>query len=445
MTTAATGAADTDAKTTGTETPDAELRSAEDIRARMRSLVPADEATAMPDEDVTRYEALEAKLASLANTVDIRSREAAYDTPAIPGASKLAKRSAAAKVANADKPGPRFDAAFHAAEREDRNEDGSEGFIAYLRSGDPNADLMEFRAQAEASGPAGGYLVPEGFRGKIVERMKAFGGLQAVAENITTTTGNPLPWPKFDDTAEQGEIVAEGAAGTTGADLVFDVDTLGAYRYNSAGPSGVPLKISWELLQDSAFDIEGKVAGALGRRIARKFAAHLASGTGVGQPQGLLVGGTSSDEIASNATGISWAELVAATHVPDAAYREMGNCGWIMHDAILGVIEALVDGNGRPLLLNAMDPISQKPYRSLLGYPVTIDNSFPSSWGDQAKTIAFGDFTEGYVVRHVKDIALVVLKELYAPNGQLGYMAWARGDGRVQNVNAYTVISGQNT
>ncbi len=434
MTVTATGAANPDAQT-GADVPDAELRSAEDVRARMRSLVPADEAEAMSDENVTRYEALEAVLAKIATTSDIRSREAAYDTPAFPAGGKPAAPGAHA---------PRFDAAFHAGEREERNEDGSEGFIAYLRSGDVNADLLEVRAQAESTGPAGGYLVPEGFRGRIVERMKAFGGLMNVAENITTSTGNPLPWPKFDDTAEEGEIVAEGAAGAAGADLVFDVDTLGAYRFSSAGPSGVPLKISWELLSDAAFDIEGKVAAALGRRIARKFAHVLVSGTGVNQPQGLLVGGTSSDEIGSNTDGITYPELVAASHVVDPAYRELGSCRWIMHDGIMALIETLVDENGRPLLLNAMDSISQKPYRSLLGYPVTIDNSFPATWGDQAKTIAFGDFTEGYVVRHVKDIALVVLKELYAPNGQLGYMAWARGDGRVQNVNAFTVVSGKN-
>ena len=77
----------------------------------------------------------------------------------------------------------------------------------------------------------------------------------------------------------------------------------------------------------------------------------------------------------------------------------------------------------------------------LLGYPVVIDQAMPSK-AAAAKFLAFGDLNRAYVVRRVKDITLVVLNELYAANGQTGFMAWARADGAVQDPNAIVVRTG---
>ncbi len=417
----------------GAETPDLELRSASDVRDRMRALVDGAGDGLLPDELIKRYEGLEAHLAKVNVSASLRSRHAAYDQAHVPAATAA-----------------RFDAGFHASGAAAAAEDGSAGFRAYLRSGDPNQDLvlgggLETRAQSETIGSAGGYLVPDGFRGKIVERMVAFGGLEAQAEIVSTSTGQPLPWPTLDDTANSGEIVNEGAQPAGGADLTFGTNTLGAYSFASSGPSGEPLLISWELAMDADYDIEAKVANALGVRIGRKKASLWVNGTGINQPQGILIGGaTPSDEIISNTAGISYAELVAATHAVDVAYREMGNCRWAFSDGVASLIEQLVDLNGRPLLHLATESIGGAPVKTLLGYPVTIDNAMPATWGDQARTLVFGDIREGYVVRNVKEISLVVFKELYARSRQFGYMAWARGDGRVQNSSAFTIVAGQN-
>lgn len=90
-------------------------------------------------------------------------------------------------------------------------------FEQYLRTGVQQAELAEFRAQSEGTNSAGGYLVPQGFRNKLVERMKQFGGIATEAEIITTSEGNLLPYPTVDDTANVGEIVAEGGTFAAGA------------------------------------------------------------------------------------------------------------------------------------------------------------------------------------------------------------------------------------
>jgi HK97 family phage major capsid protein len=40
------------------------------------------------------------------------------------------------------------------------------------------------------------------------------------------------------------------------------------------------------------------------------------------------------------------------------------------------------------------------------------------------------------VVREVKAFEMITLNELYAQNGQVGFMGWARYDGMVQDPNA---------
>lgn len=382
---------------------------------------------ALTDEEVQRYEALEVTLNTARKSAEIVKRNQAYHTPV------------------------RTDLHVHAGGVEviERTEQ-EKAFGHYLRTGQANGDLI-FRAQSEGIGSAGGYLVPDATATRIIERLKGFGGLAAEVETITTATGNPLPWVTNDDTANQGEIVPEGVPAVGGADLVFGPGVLGAYKYEATGPAGTALKVSWELAQDSAFPLEAFIERKLAQRIHRKMARDWAIGTGIGQPQGALTGGTTGLTIASNAVGLTFANITAAHHLPDPAYRsgagqgeEDGAAGeaiWVMNDASMALIEGLVDLNGRPLLGLSTNGISGKPETTLRGYRVVIDNAFPAFTAGGAKSAIFGNVRQGYVRRLVKDITLVVLKEKYAEEGNIGYLSWARADGMVQDPNAYTVVA----
>ncbi|HEX7277785.1 MAG TPA: phage major capsid protein [Acidimicrobiales bacterium] len=393
----------------------------DEILAALQAIIDQAAGRSLTDDEMARYEQLEDQLASVRRSAEIVKRNAAYTTTTRVDAKAFASGSDAVKRSDEDI-----------------------AFEHYLRTGLPNSDLTVSRAQSAGTDSAGGYLVPDGFRAKLVEKLKAFGGIAAEADEITTDSGNPLPFPTNDDTSNSGEIVAEGGTFASGADVVFGIKTLGAYKYSSGGASNLPVKVSFELMQDAAFNVEELVGRKLSTRIGRKQARDWAIGTGSGEPQGLLVGGTSSAEIASNTIGINYAELVAAENAVDIAYLEGGNCKWYMSQGVWGLVQGLVDGNGRPLVNLSTDGISGKPVRSLLGYPVVLDNSLPASWGDQAKTLAFGDIKAGYVIRRVKEVTVQVLRELYAPNGQIGIFAWARADGLVQDAAAFTVISGKN-
>lgn len=368
----------------------------------------------LTEDEMARYEALEADLVVARKSAEIIKRNSAYRTT-----------TAGATVAFGNqKAGDTYERAFE----------------AYLRTGQPNSDLIS-RAQGEGVGSAGGFLVPETWRDGIVEKLKNYGGLMGAAENITTSDGAPLSWLTNDEVSSTlAEITPEHGLWDTGDDLTFGTRTLGAYKYTTVGANSLPLKVSYELLQDSAFDLRGFISKKFAQRIGRKLAVDLINGTGVNEPQGIIStqGGLTSTT-ARAAAAPTYAELLAIVHAVDPDYRE--NASWLMNDATLALIRGVVDGSQRPLLWNTSDDLSGSlKGLTLLGYPVVIDQAMPTSTDASTnKSIVFGDLNAAYIVRQVKAFELVVLNELYAQNGQVGFMGWARYDGMVQDPNAAVI------
>ncbi len=318
-----------------------------------------------------------------------------------------------------------------------------------MRSGGKVDSGLVQRAQSEASGPAGGYFVPDTFRDKLVERQKAFGGLMSAAEAVTTATGAPLVWMTNDDVLDtEAGIVAEGAANTFGADFTFGRNALNAFKYDTAGATASAgndtakwLRVSWELLQDSNYDIQSFVARKFAERIQRKLAKDLINGSGVNEPVGIIstMGALTNSNvtIASGTAGPTYAELVTIEHTLDIMYRDTAK--WLMNDKTVSLIEQLVDLNGRPLIWGAGTGALADGTRSnktLLGYPVVVDNAMPDLLTGSTKGLVFGDLNAAYVVRTVKDFTMVTANELFAGTGQVGFLGWARYDGMVQDANA---------
>lgn len=305
------------------------------------------------------------------------------------------------------------------------SQDYAEAFSQYLRSG--NARLMEQFAQTiTGSGAEGGFLVPDGFVAKIVQRLKAFGGIADAATEITTSTGESLRWPYIDDTANKAQLVAEDTQASTGADMVFDSIELGAFEYDASGASGNPIEVSLPLLQDAAFDVEALLTDLLGKRIGRKQADHLATGAGGTEPVGLLTK-------AADTMTATVASLAAPEHIfqVDAAYRNSGNCRWVMSDTTLAKLWSAQSTTNEPLFMPGRT-INGKPFDMLYGYPVSID---PAA-GD---LVAFGDIKAGYIIRRVRGVQLLVDPYVPMVRRAVRYHAWARMDANIQDPNAYSV------
>lgn len=286
---------------------------------------------------------------------------------------------------------------------------------------------LDSRAQASASDTAGGFLVPDSFRNKFIDVMKAFGGIAQYAETLTTETGADLPWVTMDDTGNEGEILGENDE-VGEQDVKFGGRKLKAHIYSSR-----MVKWPFALLQDSGIDVDSLMSRKLGERIGRRAARSWITGTGVDQPEGILtnavVGKTGAG---GQTTAVVYDDLVDLEHSVDPAYRN-ANSRYVFGDQTLKVLRKLKDADQRPLWIPV--PAAGMP-ATINGRAYAIDNSMPVPAAN-AQSIIFGDIRAAYVIRTVRGITLMRLNERYAERLQAAFLSFARMDGCVQDRNAY--------
>ncbi|HSH41152.1 MAG TPA: phage major capsid protein, partial [Arenicellales bacterium] len=269
-------------------------------------------------------------------------------------------------------------------------------------------DKVEGRAQSTVTDSAGGYTVPEGFSGELDRAVAAWGPMwdAGIVRELVTSSGNPLPWPTVDDTANTGRIKAENAEvdddGTD--DVMFGQKQLDAYVYDT-GMVRIPI----ELLQDSAFDMEALLNDLFGERLGRTANEVLTTGTGSSQPNGIVTA-SSEGTTAASGTALDSDELIDLFHSVDPAYRASPKCRWMFNDSTLAAIRKLKDGNGN-YLWQMGDVRTGEPDR-FLGKPYSVNQAM-ADVGVDAKPIVFGDLSR-YVVRKVRGFTVMTLRERYA-------------------------------
>ena len=284
-------------------------------------------------------------------------------------------------------------------------------------------------AQGVGTGSAGGYTVPPAFRQKIVEQITYVAAMRQLAEVITTDTGANLPWPTVDDTSNEGAILAENSQ-VSEQDVTFGQASLDAYMYTSK-----LVRVSLQLLNDNAFNLEGWLAGALGRRIGRVQNRHFTVGTGSSQPDGIITS-ASAGVTAAGVAAVTYDELVDLTESLDPTYLNAGNATFMMSQAARKLLRKLKDGQNRPLWEPSLQ--AGTPDR-LLGYGLVLNNHMATPAAG-VKSIGFGDIREAYVIRDVSDFALLRLSERYADYLQVGFLGFQRSDGTMQNASAFKVL-----
>ena len=298
---------------------------------------------------------------------------------------------------------------------------------------DLGSRVLSVRALSKGTNSAGGYDVPVGFASEIEKKLKWYCPIRSIVRTISTDSGIDLQWPVVDDTANAASIVSEAGAIGSSTDPTFSQITFKAWKY--ASPI---VKVSTELLTDAQTNIEALLADLFAERMGRGQEADFLTGNGTSAPQGLITGATATVNLAAG-NSITFSKLKALEHSLDIAYRQ--NAAWLMHDSTFSAIEQLVDGNNRPLFVQDLNNASQ--YK-LFGYPVHVSNSFAAysgNEGDNAAMILFGDFNR-YIIRDISSSLQVArLSELFAANGQVGFVMLQRCDGRYINASAVKALN----
>jgi len=272
----------------------------------------------------------------------------------------------------------------------------------------------EERAQSVGTTTAGGFTVPEGFSGFIEDALLQFSGIRNAATVLPTATGATLPFPTNDDTGNAGALLAENTQDSE-QDLTFGEMQLGAYKYTSK-----IIRVSVELMQDSAFNMDAYIGGKFGERLGRATSAHYATGTGTAQPNGLMTAATIGKTAALN-SAITYLEMLDLKHSVDPAYRMSAK--WAFNDSTLKALKQLLDADGRPLWSPSID---SDVGATLDGDGYVIDQGI-ASIGSATLVAAYGDLSK-YLIRDVKGFTMVRLAERYADFHQLGFIAFMRSD-----------------
>jgi HK97 family phage major capsid protein len=308
------------------------------------------------------------------------------------------------------------------------------------RDTDANAQAAGTQSLTYTSLTSGGAFVPAGFVYDVDVALKYYCDFlnPEVCRQLTTATGNILPYPTSNDTSNEAGILAENTSEIE-EPMTMGVINFGAYKFSTR-----IIRVSVELLQDSAFNLEDFIKQQFAVRLGRVFEQYFTTGTGSAQPTGIvtatLAGGVtpviaigSSTNDGSSNTGtnsIGSSDLIALEHSVDPLYRR--GAKYMFHDQTLKSLKQLLDKYGRPLwvpglAVNAPDTI--------MGYPYVVNQQFPQI-GAAKNTVLFGDVSK-YIVRKVKELQILRLDERYADYGQVGFIGFARADGNLVDAGTH--------
>lgn len=281
-------------------------------------------------------------------------------------------------------------------------------------------------ALSEGVDSEGGYLVPDEFERTLVQALEEDNVIRAHAHVFTTSNGvHKIPVVATKGVAnwiDEGQAYGE-------SDDVFAQEQIDAHKV------GTLIKVSEELLDDSAFDLQSYISREFTRRIGAKEEEAFLIGDGSKKPTGILhaTAGAQVGVTAAGAAAITADELIDLYYSLKSPYRK--NAIWVLNDGSIRAIRKLKDLSGQYLW---QPGLRQGEPDMLLGKPLYTSAYMPNIAAG-AKTILFGDLSY-YWIGDRKGITFKRLNERYADFGQVGFLASKRVDAKLILPEAVKVL-----
>ncbi len=271
----------------------------------------------------------------------------------------------------------------------------------------------------------GGYLVPQEFEKTLIDALAEENLVRKLAHVITTDTGDKvIPMVKNHGTAswmDENALVPE-------SDDEFDQISVGAHKL------GTFIKVSDELMSDSAFDIADYIAKEFARRMGAKEEEAFFIGNGTKKPTGILADTDGADVgVTLNSAAITADSLIDLFYSLRAPYRR--NAVWIMNDSSVKAIRKLKDKNDQYLWQTALTAGTPD---TILNRPVYTSPYVPEVAAGN-KVMIFGDLQYYWIVDRQGRV-FKRLNELFATSGQVGFMTTQRVDGKMVLPEAVKVM-----
>lgn len=356
----------------------------------------------LSEEDNAVYEKMEADVVRMGKEVERMERQEAIDMEL----NRATTRPLTDKPNTADATKP---------EKKGRASDAYNGaFWRAMRAKSVPIEVMNALQVGEDS--EGGYLVPDEFEKTLVEALEEQNIIRSLAHVISTSSDRKIPIVATKGTAQW----IEEEAAYPESDDSFGQISIGAYKF------GCLVKISEELLNDSVFDMPTYIAREFARRIGAAEEDAFINGEGTTKPTGLLAdtGGAKVGVNAKKADSFTFDEVLDLYYSLRAPYRR--NAVFLMADDALKTLRKLKNGNGEYLWQPSA--IAGTPDR-LLDRPIYTSAYMPKLAAEK-KTVIFGDLNY-YWIADREARTLKRLNELYAANGQVGFLSSERVDGKL--------------
>jgi len=270
-------------------------------------------------------------------------------------------------------------------------------------------------------------LIPASLFGQLYVQMREGAtSMFSLARDVVTSSGEAMTFPTVTSFSSAAIIAEAGSVGES--DPQFGTVVLNSYKY------GLSIQVSSEFTADNA--VPGAVPWILDQAadgMRRGVGAHLITGTGSGQPNGVDNG--SNAYVLGGVVAPTASELVSIQHDIASPYRQ--NAVWLFNDATVADLRILADADGRYLWNPSMQAGAAS---TLLGAPVYTDNSL-ATIGANAKIGIYGDLKAGYLVRTVGGIRADVSPDFSFLNDLVTWRFIMRADGDIVDNNAFTVIT----
>ena len=283
----------------------------------------------------------------------------------------------------------------------------------------------------------GGYTVPDEFHRQLVEALEGNNVFRRMANVIRTSSGTrTIPVAADNGQAswvEEGNAIAE-------SDLTFSVQTLSAFKLACL------IRVSNELLNDSAFDIGAHIAKRFGVRFGNAEENAFINGRGVSsdpgsvpsEPTGILTTLSTPSVTTAGAGSITFDDVYRLYYALKGPYRRTAK--FLCNETVLMQLMLLKDKNGNYIWKPGLDVA--KP-DTILGHEIVTSTYMPSLEGASSdagkKVLLFGDFGY-YWLADRTNRTMKRLNELYAVNDQIGFLGTQRVDGKLILPEAMKVL-----
>ena len=359
----------------------------------------------LSDEDTRTYEEMEAKIVNLGKEIERQEKMDAMEREmAMPVNTPITSKPENTKM-------------------EEKKGRASDAYKKAFWNGMRSKYASVSNVLSEGTDSEGGYLVPDEYENTLVQALEGENVIRGRSHVITTSNGTH----KIPVVASKGEAswIDENGA------YPEDDDTFSQVNID-AHKVGTIIKVSEELLNDSAFNLESYFAQEFARRIGTKEEDAFINGNGSSKPTGILASAEVGVTAASD-KAITADELIDLFYSLKGVYRR--NAVWVLNDTTVKAIRKLKDNNGQYIWQPAL---KDGDHDTLLGRPILTTGAMPEIAAD-AKPVIFGDLSY-YWIGDRQGVTFKRLNERYADMGQVGFLASKRVDGKLVLPEAIKVL-----